>query len=128
MSFDEVQRFMGRKLESLGFTLNEVQNDLIHAELPAWAVYYNRSDCKLQVCWTAREGGVDFMLAHPDAPNEIGVANRSKCWYFMLALSEVDDDLGIPPLNASPGTLWAWRNALFDTHFGAAHAALVRQT
>jgi hypothetical protein len=127
MSFSDVDYYMGSKLAALGFDLDEVDAGVVYGERPAWAVFYRGPDCKLQVCWSDREGGVDFMLAPVDAPNEFGLDNRSKKWRFMLALSDATDDLGTPPLGAGTDEVWAWRKALFDTHFEAARSALSRR-
>lgn len=124
MSSSDVERYMGSTLTALGFDLDEVDPDFVYGERPAWAVFYRAPDCKLQVCWSARDGGVDFMLASLDAPNEFGLENRSKKWRFMLALSDMADDLGTPPLGAGTDEVWAWRKALFDIHFEAARSAL----
>jgi hypothetical protein len=126
MDYDEVDRYMGPTLSRVGFTLEEVDKAIRYAERPAWAVYYRGPDCKLQVCWSAREGGIDFMLAPLDAPNEFGLINQSKKWRLMLALSELDDGLVTPPVDAAPEAWWTWRIALFNWHFEAARAALLR--
>ncbi|OBK17146.1 hypothetical protein A5636_23600 [Mycobacterium asiaticum] len=118
---------MGPALTGRGFQLDEADDAVWYRKRPAWAVYYRGSECKLQVCWSAREGGIDFMLAPLNAPNEFGLINHSKKWRFMLALSEVNDGLRTPSPDAGPETWWAWRKALFDTHFEAAHQALLRQ-
>ena len=114
MSYTEVQDFMGPMLSDNGFQLDEVQDSIIYGERPAWAVYYRGKDCKLQVCWSAREGGIDFMLARLDAPNEFGLANHSKKWHFMLLLDKASDDLVTPALNADKEAWWAWRKKIFD--------------
>jgi hypothetical protein len=126
MSSNDVERYMGSTLTALGFELDEVEPDVMYGERSAWAVFYRRPDCKLQVCWSARDGGIDFMLAPLDAPNEFGLDNRSKKWRFMLALSDATDELGTPPLRASTEEVWVWRTALFDIHFEAARSALQR--
>lgn len=125
MSPIDLERYMAPTLVARGFDLIGVDSDLEYGERPAWAVFYRGSDCKLQICWSAREGGTDFMLAPLDAPNEFGLENRSTKWRFMLALSDATDDLGPPPLGAADDELWAWRKALFDTHFESACAALL---
>jgi hypothetical protein len=104
MSSSDVERYMGSTLTARGLALDEVDPDVVYGERPAWAVFYRGPDCKLQVCWSARDGGVDFMLA----------------------LSDATDDLGTPPLGAGTDEVWAWRKALFDTHFEAARSALQR--
>jgi hypothetical protein len=126
MSASDVERYMGSTLAAIGFDLDETDADVVYGDRPAWAVFYRGPDCKLQVCWSSREGGVDFMLAPLNTPNEFGLDDRSKSWRFMLALSDVNDDLGTPPLNAETDRVWAWRRALFDAHFEAARAALHR--
>lgn len=68
------------------------------------------------------------MLALLDAPNEFGLLNRSKKWHFMLLLSDAHDDLKTPGLDADDDTVMSWLKALFETHFDAAHAALLSRT
>jgi hypothetical protein len=114
-------------LSNAHFELDEVQDSVIYGARPAWALYYRSKDCKLQVCWSARDGGIDFMLAPLDAPNEFGLVNRSKKWHFMLLLSGVCDDLKTPGLDAEDGAVMSWLKALFDIHFDAAHTALLRK-
>jgi hypothetical protein len=126
MSSGDVERYMGATLAALGFALDEIHPEVVYGERSAWAVFYRGPDCKLQVCQSSRDGGIDFMLAPLDAPNEFGLDNRSKKWRFMLALSDATDDLGMPPLGEGTDAAWAWLKALFDAHFEAAHAALVR--
>jgi hypothetical protein len=96
----DFEQFLGPTLSDYGFKLDEVQDTATYGGRPAWAVYYRTSDCKLQICWSARDGGIDVMLAPLDAPNEFGQVNRSKKWQFMLMLSKVRDDLNTPGLDA----------------------------
>ena len=79
-----------------------------------------------RICWSARDGGIDFMLATSfDAPNEFGLLNRSKKWQFMLLLSDAHDDLATPGLDADDeGTAVLARGACLRVHFAAAHRAL----
>jgi hypothetical protein len=112
MSSNDVERHLGSTLAALGFRLDEIDPDLVYGERPAWAVLYCGPDCKLQVCWLARDGGVDFMLAPLGAPNEFGLDNRSTKWRFMLAVSDATDDWGTPPLRAGSDAVWAWSKAL----------------
>lgn len=120
----EVDRYMGALLSQLGFELETVDSDIVYGKRSAWAVFYSSQDCKIQVCWSAREGGIDFMLALPDAPNEFGLLNRSKKWHFLLMLSGFDDGLVRPRLGASTDVWWEWRRALFEAHFPVARDAL----
>ena len=84
MSSSDVERYMGSTLAALGFDLDEVDPGVVYGERPAWAVFYRGPDCKIQVCWSAREAGVDFMLAPSDAPNEFGLetgrGSGASCW------------------------------------------------
>ncbi len=122
----EVNRYMGALLSRLGFVPDGMDSDLEYGGRPAWAVYYRGDDCKLQVCWSARDGGIDFLIAPPDAPNELGIANPSKKWRFLLLASDFDEGLETPALAAGTGAWWAWRSALFEVHFPAARGALMR--
>jgi len=125
MSSSDVERYMAPALAARGFRLDGIDAELVYGERPAWAVFYRGQDCKLQICWSEREGGADFMLAQLDAPNEFGLGNPSKTWKFMLALSDAPDSLGPPPLGKGDGELWAWRNQLFAIHFEPARTALL---
>lgn len=125
MSPIDVERYMASILAARGFAIEWVDSDLEYGESPAWAAFYRGPDCKLQLCWSSREGGLHFLLAPLDAPNKFGLDDGFKTWRYMLALSDVTDDLGPPPLSGGEAKLWAWRKALFDTHFEAARAALL---
>ncbi|WAC90262.1 hypothetical protein [Mycobacterium sp. Aquia_213] len=120
----ELERFLEPTLSRAGFKLDEIQDTEIYGGRPAWAVYYRGQDCKLQICWSARDGGIDFMLAPLDAPNEFGLVNRSKKWQFMLLLSDAHDALATPGLDADDNEVMSWLEALFKVHFAAAHDAL----
>lgn len=120
----EVERFLGSTLSDAGFKIDEIHDAEIYGDRAAWAIYYRGRDCKLQICWSAREGGMDFMLAPLDAPNEFGLLNRSKKWQFMLLLSGAHDDLVTPGLDADDNEVLSWLEALFKVHFGAARDAL----
>ncbi|PRC43178.1 hypothetical protein C6A85_000000106690 [Mycobacterium sp. ITM-2017-0098] len=108
-----------------GFTLEEVQDPTTYAKRPAWAIYYRGHDCKLQICWSARDGGIDFMMAPPFAPNDFGLADRSRTWQFMLMLSGAHDDLDTPSPDADDIAVMSWLKALYDAHFSSAHSKLV---
>jgi hypothetical protein len=127
MKMTELERFLGPKLSHFGFKLDEMQDDEIYGDRAAWAIYYRGQDCKLQICWSARDGGIDFMLAPLDAPNDFGLLNRSKKWQFMLLLSGAHDDLATPGLDADDNEVMSWLEALFKIHFEAAHDALRSQ-
>jgi hypothetical protein len=126
MKRSDLERFLEPTLSRAGFKLDEVQDALTYGGRSAWAIYYRGPDCKLEICWSARDGGIDFMLAPLDAPNEFGLVNRSKTWQFMLMLSDVHDELETPGLDADDDAVMSWLKALFEIHFDAAHAALLK--
>lgn len=93
MDLVELNDFLSPTLHRAGFKLDEIQDTIIYGERPAGAIYYRGSDCKLQICWSAREGGIEFMLATLDTPNELGIEDYPKAWKFMLMLSDTCDHL-----------------------------------
>ncbi|HEY4796608.1 MAG TPA: hypothetical protein VII18_21395 [Mycobacterium sp.] len=121
----DLDRFLAPTLSRAGLALDELNDAAIYQGRPAWAIYYRGQDCKLQICWSARDGGIDFLLAPLDAPNEFGLSNESKKWQLMLMLSREHDDLPTPPPGADDATEMAWLKALFEIHFDAARAALL---
>lgn len=119
----EVERLLEPTLSHAGFKLDEIQDAAIYGDRPAWAVYYRGQDCKLQICWSARDGGTDLMLAPLDAPNEFSWLNRSKKWQFMLLLADAHDALTTPALDADDEHVTSWLGALFQVHLEAARNA-----
>jgi hypothetical protein len=125
---ERLERFLAPTLSQVGFSLEKVDDPVVYQNRPAWAIYYRGPDCKLQVAWSARDGGIDYFLAPPDAPNEFGLSNESKKWRLMLLLSNVRDELVTPGLDADDEAEMAWLKALFEIHFDAAHAVLLSET
>jgi hypothetical protein len=123
-AYTELDRYLGPTLSSMGFALDEVRNHLTYMDRPAWAAFYRRGDCKLQVCWSAREGSTDLMLAKPDAPNTYGLEHAGKDWYFLLELSGFNDEFVMPAIDADARTWWEWRKALVEAHLPGALRAL----
>lgn len=121
----ELDQFLSPALSEAGLEMDEVQDGLIYGDRRAWATYYRGSDCKLQVYWSARNGGFNFMLAPLDAPNELGLSNQSKAWQFMLRLSDAHDQLKTPGMSADDNEIMAWLKDLFEIHFRSARAALL---
>lgn len=56
------------------------------------------------------------MLADSEAPNCFGLAHAGEQWQFLLVLSDVDDGLVTPTLQADTQTPWHWRGALLEAH------------
>jgi hypothetical protein len=121
----QLESFLAATLSHAGFKLSQLDDPTVYQNRPAWVIYYSANDCKLQVCWSARDGGIDFLLAPLDAPNEFGLSNASKKWRLMLMLSNAHDDLATPPPDADDETEMSWLRALFEIHFEAARAALL---
>lgn len=115
--YADVDRYLGPVLADMGFVLDEIREGLTFKERPAWAVFYRRNDCTLQVCWSAREGSTDFMLAKPEARNAFGLDDSAKGWHFLLMLSDFDEGLPTPAIDADVETWWRWRKALLQAHF-----------
>ncbi len=124
MSYTDVEKYLGPTLAGLGFRMESADSAVVYGDRPAWAVYYRASDCKLQVCWSAREGGIDFMLAPLNAPDEFGLSSRSKGWEYLLMLSKSNDGLRTPSLEADDEIWWKWREALLLAHIDEARAAV----
>jgi hypothetical protein len=127
MNLDEWIGYLQPTLAQEGFTLDEVQPDLKYGERDAWAAYFKRDDCKLQLCWSDRTGGLNWMIAPLDAPNEFALQNSSEKWKYMLMLSTASDSLKTPRPGADTKTEMEWLKALFKIHFPSAHAALAGQ-
>jgi len=123
----ELEHFLEPTLSQAGFKLDEIEDPTVYQSRPAWVIYYRGRDCKLQICWSARDGGIDFLLAPLDAPNEFGLSNKSEKWQLMLMLSTEHDDLSTPPPGVDDETEMSWLKALFEIHFDAARTALLSQ-
>ncbi|WP_233428560.1 hypothetical protein [Mycolicibacter heraklionensis] len=123
----ELDQYLGRTLSWAGLEMDEVQDALTYGDRRAWAIFYRGSDCKLQFCWSARNGGFNFMLAPLDAPNEFGLSNQSRAWQAMLRLSDAHDQLKTPGMSAGDNEIMAWLKDIFEIHFGPARAALLAE-
>lgn len=124
MKARQLEQALNATLTHAGFTLEQIEDPTIYQNRPAWAIYYHGEDCKLQISWSARDGGIDFFLAPLDAPNEFGLANESKQWHLMLMLSKAHDDLLTPGPYADDNNEIEWLKALFNVHIDSARAAL----
>lgn len=123
----ELDQYLGRTLSRVGLEMDEVQDDLTYADRGAWAIFYRGADCKLQLYWSARNGGFNFMLAPLDAPNEFGLSNQSSAWQSILRLSDTHDQLKTPGMSAGDNEIMAWLKDIFEIHFGPARAALLAE-
>lgn len=68
---------LGPLLTARGFELEEVDADIVYGERGAWVMFYRSADCKLQICWSARDGGIDFMLDIETRPRLASQTNIS---------------------------------------------------
>lgn len=87
MSHTSVDQHLGPTLARLGFASEAADNTIVYGDRPAWAVYCRSADRKLQTCWSAREDGMDVMLAPIDAPDSFELAGSSDGWRHLLARS-----------------------------------------
>ncbi|WP_407688496.1 hypothetical protein [Mycobacterium sp. HUMS_1102779] len=88
---EKVQSIIGPLLSSLGFQLDEIDNNVDEGGRRGSVVYYRSADCRLQVYWSAREYEVNAMIASLDAPNEHGLYNRSSKWHYLNEFAETPD-------------------------------------
>lgn len=124
MKAEELADFLGSDMFARGLELDEIRDPWSHGDRPAWAIIYRRQDCKVQVCRSARDGGIDFMLAPPDAADTFGLSDRTGTWQFMHLLSRARDNLVTPAASANDNELMAWLRELFRIHFASASEAV----
>lgn len=89
-----VQSFVEPLLIQLGFSLDEVDDDVDEGGRTGSVVFYRANDCKIQVYDSAREHSINCMIAPLDAPNVFGPYDKSKKWQYLprYALWQ-----GVPP-------------------------------
>jgi hypothetical protein len=90
--YADVEATVGPLLESLGFVLDEVDDNPDKGGISRNIVYYRSDDCRLQIYYSAREGEINCMIAPLDAPNEFGL--NSEKWYYISYFSKRPD---LPP-------------------------------
>lgn len=111
---EKVERIIGPIVSSLGFQLDDVDNNVDEGGRRGVVVYYRASDCKLQVYWSAREYEINVMIAPLDGPNEHGLYNRSKKWHYLnefitrsdLPLEQLVQELKTERVNFESPTRW----------------------
>ncbi|BBZ18614.1 hypothetical protein [Mycolicibacterium gadium] len=87
----EVQSVVGPMLSELGFELDAVDDNVDEGGRRASVVYYRADDCKIQIYQSAREGNINCMIGPVDAPNEIGLHDRSGRWQYLPRFSPQPD-------------------------------------
>ena len=78
----EVESIVGPLLADLGFTLDEIDDDLNEGGRRGSVVYYRSSDCKIQIYSSSREGSINCMIAPLRANNVLGLRDPSSEWHF----------------------------------------------
>jgi hypothetical protein len=81
----KVERIVGPALAQLGFSLVAVDDEVDEGGRLGSVVYYMSTDCKLQLYWSARAGEINCMVAPKDAPDLLGLYDRSGKWHFLNA-------------------------------------------
>lgn len=124
MKAKDLAEFLGPDTAAEGLVIDEILDPWSYGDRPAWAIFYRGQDCKVQVCRSTRDGGIDFMLAPPNAANTFGLSDRTGTWRLMLLLSQATDNLATPPLGAKDDIVMAWLRDLFRIHFASAREAV----
>lgn len=124
MRTDELIDFLAPTMADHGLILEKTSDAEVYGGRRAWSIFYRGRDCKLQLCWSERDGGIDFMMAPLSAANTFGLSDRTGAWQFMLLLSDADDELKTPGLGANDTEIMSWLRDLFLEHFDSARSAL----
>jgi hypothetical protein len=85
----KVQETVGPLLSDLGFTLDEIDDNLDEGGRRGHVMYYRSNDCKIQIYQSSREGEVNCMIAPLDVPNEFGL--RAKKWQYLARFAKRPD-------------------------------------
>lgn len=128
----EAQSIVGPLLVDLGFTLDEIDDDVDEGERHGSVVYYRSGDCKIQIYRSAREGGVNAMIAPLDTPSQFGLHDRSRRWQYLAKFSQVPDvsleelvnAVSYEPKTDSRQLEWV-RDSIAE-HFQAAHDGILK--
>lgn len=88
---EEVQSIVGPLMADLGFTVDEIDNNLDEGGRRGSVVYYRSEDCKVQIYQSAREGSVNCMIAPRAAPNIFGLYDKSYRWQYLAKFSPAPD-------------------------------------
>jgi hypothetical protein len=118
-------------LQTMGFVLDEVDDNPDEGGIARNIVYYRSSDCKLQIYYSSREGEINCMIAPLDASNEFGL-NGDK-WYFISYFSKRPDLSPQERLRQALAEVEAYDNRLdwvrdrIVKHYEAAHAAILKK-
>ena len=119
-------------LRTMGFILDEVDDNPDEGGIARHIVYYRSRDCKLQIYHSSREGEINCMIAPLDAPNEFGL--NSDKWYFISYFSKRPDLTPQERLRQALAEVEAYDNRLdwvrdrIAKHYEAAHAAILKMS
>ncbi len=118
-------------LQTMGFVLDEVDDNPDEGGIARNIVYYRSRDCKMQIYYSSREGEINCMIAPLDAANEFGL-NGDK-WYFISYFSKRLDLTPQERLRQALAEVEAYDNRLdwvrdrIVKHYEAAHAAILKK-
>jgi hypothetical protein len=127
----EVEAVVGPLLADLGFTLDEVDNNIDEGGRQGSVVYYKSDDCKIQIYRSSREGSVNCMIAPLDAPNVFGLYDQSYKWQYFtkfstapnVSLEELVQQVSFEPETDRAQLEWV-RDRIAE-YFEAAHAGIL---
>ncbi|WP_142281587.1 hypothetical protein [Mycobacterium kyorinense] len=127
----EVEAVVGPLLADLGFTLDEVDNNVDEGGRRGSVVYYRSDDCKIQVYRSSREGSVNCMIAPLDASNVFGLSDQSYKWQYFtkfspavnVSLEELVQQVSFEPQTDKEQLEWV-RDRIVE-YFDVAHAGIL---
>lgn len=70
-------------LVELGFVFDEYIDNVNEGGPKGSVVIYRTDDCKLQIYQSARSGEINCMIAPLDAPNVLGLYDKSAKWQYL---------------------------------------------
>ena len=79
----DVQAIVEPLLVELGFVFDEYIDNVDEGGPKGSVVIYRADDCKLQIYQSARSGEINCMIAPLDAPNILGLYDKSAKWQYL---------------------------------------------
>lgn len=130
---EAAQSVVGSLLADLGFTLDEIDNNVDEGGRRGSVVYYRSDDCKIQIYQSAREGSVNCMIAPRSAPNVFGPYDKSHSWQYLtkfspapnMSLEELVQSVSYKSKTDTEQLLWV--KDQIGLYYQAAHAGVLDQ-
>jgi hypothetical protein len=130
----ETQSTVGPLLADLGFTLDEIDDNVDEGGRRGSVVYYRSNDCKIQIYQSAREGSVNCMIAPRAAPNVFGPYDKSHSWQYLtkfspapnMSLEELVQSVSYKSKTDTEQLLWV--KDQIGQYYQAAHASILDQS